>query len=208
MTIEQQLAAGIHAMGISVSEKDMSRLVAYLHLLEKWNHVYNLTAIREPEQMVALHLLDSLSVLPHIESASTLLDVGTGGGFPGIPLAIVRPELQVTLLDSSHKKTTFLKQAKAELELTNCEVVCQRVEVWKPGKQYDAVISRAFSELGDFVAQAGYLLAPHGVMLAMKGVHPYEEIARLPLTYRVENVVSLKVPSLSAKRHLVLLRAA
>jgi 16S rRNA (guanine527-N7)-methyltransferase len=208
MTTEQKLTDGLTVMGLSISASMHGKLIAYLHLLQKWNRVHNLTAVRDPEQMVVLHLLDSLSVVPHLARKRTLLDVGTGAGLPGIPLAIARPDLEVWLLDSSHKKTTFLQQAKTELALTNCAVVCERVETWKTGKVFDAVVSRAFSELSDFVVQAGHLLAPGGEMLAMKGVHPFDEIARLPNTHRVENVVELKVPLLDAKRHLVLLKAA
>ena len=208
MTLAQQLADGLAAMGLSLPSEGQARLTAYVCLIEKWNRVHNLTAVRDPEQMVALHLLDSLSVLPHLAGMRTLLDVGTGAGLPGIPIAIARPDLQVTLLDSIHKKTAFLQHAKTELALTNCEIVCERVEAWKPGRQFDGVVSRAFSDLCDFVTQAGHLVAPAGEMLAMKGVHPFEEIARLPKSHRVANVYELKVPSLDAKRHLVLMKAA
>ena len=208
MTIEARLAEGLAAMGIALDALAQAKLVAYLRLIEKWNKVHNLTAVREPGQMVVLHLLDSLSVLPHVAGAKTLLDVGTGAGLPGIPLAIARPDLAVTLLDSSHKKATFLRQAKAELPLPNVQIACERVEKWQPAAPFDIVVSRAFSELADFVEQAGHLLAPGGTMLAMKGVHPFEEIAKVPSSHRVENVVELTVPTLDAQRHLVLLKAA
>jgi 16S rRNA (guanine527-N7)-methyltransferase len=185
-----------------------SRFERYLELIAKWNRVHNLTAVREAEQMVVLHLLDSLSVLPHISAAGTLLDVGTGPGLPGIPLAIARPDLAVTLLDSSHKKCAFLRQAKTELGLANVQVVCERVENWKPAIRFDVVISRAFSELADFVVQARHLTAPGGQLIAMKGVHPFEEIARVPATHKVAKVLELAVPTLEAKRHLVFLEAA
>jgi 16S rRNA (guanine527-N7)-methyltransferase len=208
MTIEARLAEGLAAMGVALDASAQPKLVAYLRLIEKWNKVHNLTAVREPGQMVVLHLLDSLSVLPHVAGARTLLDVGTGAGLPGIPLAIARPDLAVTLLDSSHKKAAFLRQAKAELALPNVAVACERVEKWHPAAHFDIVVSRAFSELADFVLQARHLLAPGGTMLAMKGVHPFEEIAKLPATHRVENVVELTIPTLDAQRHLVLLKAA
>jgi 16S rRNA (guanine527-N7)-methyltransferase len=208
VTIEVRLAEGLAAMGIALDAPAQALLVAYLRLIEKWNKVHNLTAVREPAQMVVLHLLDSLSVLPHVAGARTLLDVGTGAGLPGIPLAIARPDLAVTLLDASHKKATFLRQAKAELALANVQVACERVEKWRPAAPFDIVVSRAFSELADFVLQAGHLVAPGGTMLAMKGVHPFEEIAKVPSTHRVENVVELTVPTLDAQRHLVLLKAA
>jgi 16S rRNA (guanine527-N7)-methyltransferase len=208
MSIESALSAGLSAMHLALPGAAMQKLVDYLRLIEKWNRVHNLTAVREPEQMVVLHLLDSLSVLPHLADAKTLLDVGTGAGLPGIPLAIARPDLSVTLLDSSHKKAAFLEQARAELALGNVHVVCERVEQWHPQRTFDVVVSRAFSELAEFVTQSAHLASPGGVMLAMKGVHPFDEIARLPATHRVENVIELEVPTLDAKRHLVLLKAA
>jgi len=208
MNLETTIAMGVSAMGLSVPPEAPARLAAYLQLLEKWNRVQNLTAVREPDQMVVLHILDSLSVLPHVEGARTLVDVGTGAGLPGIPLAIVRPALAVTLLDSSHKKASFLEQAKTELGLANVEVACARVEQWAPPAPFDVVVSRAFAELGDFVTQSKHLAAPGGRLLAMKGIHPFDEIQRLPKTHTVEGVVELSVPTLEAKRHLVLLKAA
>lgn len=204
MSLEPAIASGAAELGIEVSAAQVERLAAHLRLVEKWNRVHNLTAVREPEQMVALHLLDSLTLLPHLAGAHSLLDVGTGAGFPGIPLAIVRPELAVTLLDSSHKKCSFLEQARTELGLANLNVACARVEAWKPAAPYDAVASRAFAELSDFVTQARHLVAPGGRLLAMKGIYPFEEIARVPATHRVAGVIELKVPTLDAKRHLVL----
>lgn len=208
MSLEAMIAEGLAAMGLALPEGSAKRLADFLVLLEKWNRVHNLTAVREPEKMVVLHVLDSLSVLPHVAGAGTLLDVGSGAGLPGIPLAIARADLDVTLLDSSHKKASFLTQAKAELGLANVTIECERVEHWRPGRTFDVVLSRAFADLGEFVAQAQHLVRPGGSLLAMKGVYPFEEIARLPATHRVENVVELAVPSLAAKRHLVLLKAA
>jgi 16S rRNA (guanine527-N7)-methyltransferase len=147
-------------------------------------------------------------VLPYVESAGSILDVGTGPGLPGIPIAIVRPDARVTLLDSSHKKCAFLQQAKTELGLGNVEVVCDRVENWRPEGKFDAVVSRAFSDLGDFVAQAQHLVGPGGQLIAMKGVYPFDEIARVPATHRVARVLELHVPTLDAKRHLVFVEAA
>jgi 16S rRNA (guanine527-N7)-methyltransferase len=208
MTIESQIADGLGAMGIAIPAPAHARLAAYLELLSKWNRVHNLTAVRETEQMVVLHVLDSLSVLPHLMAAHRLLDVGSGPGLPGIPIAIARPDASVTLLDSSHKKAAFLQQAKAELELANVEVVCERVERWHPERRFDAVISRAFSDLADFIEQAQHLVAPGGQLIAMKGVYPFDEIARVPATHRVAQVVELQVPRLEAKRHLVFVEAA
>jgi 16S rRNA (guanine527-N7)-methyltransferase len=153
-------------------------------------------------------VLDSLSLLPHIGAARTLLDVGSGPGFPGVPIAIARPDLRITLLDSSHKKCTFLEQARTELHLANVAIACERVEQWRPTERFEAVVSRAFADLSDFVSQAGHLVAPGGRMLAMKGVYPFDEIARVPPSHRVAGVVELKVPSLEAKRHLVCVEAA
>ena len=208
MSLAAGIAEGAAAMGVDLGEEAIAKLAAYLELVEKWNRVHNLTAVREPAQMVTLHLLDSLSILPHIAKAATLLDVGTGAGLPGIPLAIARPALRVTLLDSSHKKCTFLRQAKTELLLDNVEVVCDRVENWKPESRFEVVVSRAFSDLADFIEQAKHLVAPGGRLLAMKGVYPFEEIARMPATHRVAQVIELRVPRLDASRHVVLVEAA
>jgi len=208
MSIATQIAEGLAAMGVDLPSAARERVEQHLHLIAKWNRVHNLTAVRETEQMVVLHLLDSLSVLPHVESARSMLDVGTGPGLPGIPIAIARPDARVTLLDSSHKKCAFLQQAKTELGLDNVEVVCDRVENWRSGGTFDAVVSRAFSDLGDFVAQAQHLVAPGGQLIAMKGVYPFDEIARVPATHRVARVLELHVPTLDAKRHLVFVEAA
>ena len=208
MSLEASIAAGLASMSIDATAEQKRRLSAHLELIAKWNRVHNLTAVREAEQMVVLHLLDSLSVLPYVCAAGTLVDVGTGPGLPGIPLAIARPDLGVTLLDSSHKKCAFLRQAKTELELANVDVACDRVEAWNPAIRFDIVISRAFSELSDFVVQARHLAASGGQLIAMKGVYPFEEIARVPATHRVAKVLELAVPSLEAKRHLVVLEAA
>ena len=154
--------------------------------------------------MLGHHLLDSLAVAPHLAGAS-LADVGSGAGLPGIPLALARPDVAVTLIESSHKKATFLRQAAIELALENVEVVNERVEAWAAAPRFAVVISRAFSDLPEFVALAGRLCADGGVLAAMKGVHPYEEIAQLPAPYRVRGVVALTVPGLDAERHLVLI---
>jgi 16S rRNA (guanine527-N7)-methyltransferase len=207
MSLDEQIAGGLAAMGLELPEAAVERFAQYLDLIAKWNRVHNLTAIRETDQMVVLHLMDSLSMLPHLEGARTMLDVGTGPGLPGIPVAIARPDVAVALLDSSHKKCTFLQQARTELGLSNVEVVCERVENWKPGRTFDAVVSRAFSDLADFVAQAQHLVAPGGRLIAMKGVYPFDEIARVPASHRVE-VLELRVPRLDAKRHLVFVEAA
>ncbi|HSJ97555.1 MAG TPA: 16S rRNA (guanine(527)-N(7))-methyltransferase RsmG [Myxococcota bacterium] len=208
MSLEQRIAEGIAAMALEVAPDAAGRMARHLELVEKWNRVHNLTAVREPDQMVTLHVLDSLALLPWLGPAASLVDVGAGAGFPGIPLALARAELEVTLVDSSHKKCAFLEQARAELAAANLTVACERVETWHPGRRFDIVASRAFADLADFIAQSQHLLAPGGRMLAMKGVYPYEEIARVPATHRVAQVVELHVPHLDAKRHLVVVEGA
>ncbi len=179
------------------------QLLAFAALLGKWNKVYNLTALRDETLVISHHLLDSLSVLPHLGAARRLADIGSGGGLPGIPLAIVRPEMQVALVESNQKKASFLTQAKIELGLANIEVHCVRVEDWQPAEKCDVVISRAFSDLAEFVRLSGHLLVEGGALLAMKGVHPYEEIAQLPAGWRVAEVTPLEVPGVEGARHLV-----
>lgn len=202
-----ELGRASAALGLALADTQVATLERYLDLLEKWNRVYNLTAIRERSRMVTHHLLDSLAVLPHVRGPR-VLDVGSGAGLPGIPLAVASPALHVTLLESNHKKSAFLTQAVAELPLANVQVVAERVESWQTETRFDTIVSRAFAELGEFATLAGRLLAPQGVLAAMKGVHPFEEIERLPQGYRVQQVVRLRVPGLDAERHLVLMGAA
>lgn len=208
MSLALPIDQGLAAMNVELPLPARENLAAHLELIEKWNRVHNLTAVRDTQQMVALHLLDSLSLLPHLRDAKSVIDVGTGPGFPGVPLAIARPGTRFTLLDSSHKKCAFLEQAKAELGLANVTVVCGRVEEYRPAERYDTVVSRAFADLADFINQSQHLAAPGGRFLAMKGVYPFDEIARVPSSHRVAEVVELAVPTLEAKRHLVLLEAA
>ena len=205
MSLENILAGGLKEMALDLDAATQSRLLNYVALIQKWNKVYNLTAVRDPEKMVVQHLLDSLAVLPHILGAR-IVDVGTGPGLPGIPLALANPELEVALLDSNHKKTSFLRQACLELGLKNVTVICERVESWQPTEKYDVVISRAFSDLSEFVSLALHLCKNTGQMLAMKGVYPHEELTRLPATVLLQGVEPLKVSGLDAERHLVLLR--
>ena len=164
-----------------------------------------MTAVRELERIVPLHLLDSLAVLPWVGDGD-LLDVGSGGGLPGIPLALVKPTLQVTLLDSNSKKSAFQQQAAIELGLRNIRVVCARIEQFRPTMPFSRIVSRAFSELSDFVAPTRTLLAPDGRWLAMKGVYPEDEIRRLPAGVVVEDVHRLVVPGVEGDRHLVVLK--
>jgi 16S rRNA (guanine527-N7)-methyltransferase len=205
MSLKEGLASGLKSLGLSLDAPTQQRLLDYLALMQKWNKVYNLTAVREPEKMLPLHLLDSLAVMPYVEG-KRLIDVGTGPGLPGIPLALANPTLDVTLLDSNHKKTGFLRQACLELGLGNASVVCDRVEAWRPDERYDTVISRAFSDLAEFVNLARHLCRDEGKMLAMKGVYPHEEISRLPAQVTLQRVVPLTVPGLAAERHLVEMR--
>jgi len=187
MSQAEQLEHGLAALGMALSASVQARLLAYVTLLYKWNKTYSLTALREQEKAVSHHLLDSLAVLPFIPDGN-LLDVGSGGGMPGIPLAIVRPELRVTLLDSNSKKAAFLQQAAIELALPNISVHGGRVEQYHPADGFVAITSRAFAELADFVTLSQHLLAPGGRWLAMKGLWPHDEIARLPETACVESV--------------------
>jgi 16S rRNA (guanine527-N7)-methyltransferase len=205
-----QLAQGLTELGIDLPSAAQEKLLAYATLLYKWNRTYSLTALREAEKAVSHHLLDSLAVLPFVPSVASgnLLDVGSGGGMPGIPLAIARPDLGVTLLDSNSKKAAFLRQAAIELALPNISVHCGRVEQYHPAVGFNSITSRAFSELADFVALSRHLLAPGGRWLAMKGVWPHEEIGRLPADVLVDSVHSLRVPGVEAERHLVVLRCA
>jgi 16S rRNA (guanine527-N7)-methyltransferase len=204
MTVELQLTAGIAALGLALPEGAEAKLLAYLTLLDKWNRVYNLTAVRDVERMVSHHLLDSLAAVPFFQGEA-VLDVGSGGGLPGIPLAIARPQLQVTLIDSIAKKTAFLRQAKADLGLANVNVVTGRVEDYRPESGFDVITSRAFSDLKEFVTLTRHLLKPAGRWLAMKGLMPHEEIASLPDWVRVSANHSLVVPGLGAGRHLIVL---
>ena len=204
MTLAQRLAQGVKELGVALPARAQERLLQYLALLQKWNRAYNLTAVREADKMVSHHLLDSLAVAPHVGRAS-LLDVGSGAGLPGIPLALALPGTRVTLIDSNHKKAAFLRQAVTELRLDNAEVICDRVDVWKPPARFEIVISRAFSDLSEFVTLAGRHVAAGECLAAMKGVHPHEEIAQLPQGWQVRQVVPLAIPELRAQRHLVLI---
>lgn len=201
------LEKGLSELGLPIGPDQQGLLLQYLLLLEKWNQVYNLTAIRDLTKMVAAHLLDSLSVVSRL-SGDSVLDVGSGAGLPGIPIAVAKPMCEVTLLDSNHKKAAFLRQAVADLALKNANVVCERVESWAAPKEFDVIISRAFSDLNEFVSLTGRLLAPGGVIAAMKGLHPFEELERLPSGFRVKEVRALQVPGLEAERHLVLIERA
>lgn len=197
-----QLVAGVEAMGLqsTVTPEMQTQCLAYLSLLQKWNKVYNLTAVRDPQEMLILHLLDSLSVLPYIQ-AGHLLDVGSGGGLPGLVIAITRPDVQVTTIDTVQKKTIFMRQVKAELGLSNVDVVHARVESYVPPSPFTQVISRAFSDIALFKQLTSHLMAPHGHWLAMKGLVPTEELAAAGV--HPKEVIRLQIPNLQAERHLI-----
>ena len=203
MTLAQELTAGLMQMGLEATPEQQEKLLDYLALLHKWNGIYNLTAIRKPEQMVSSHLLDSLSVLPYLWP-QRWLDVGCGGGLPGLVLAVMRPDWSFTLLDSNSKKTGFVQQAVIELDLSNVEVRCERVERWQAKQKFDGIISRAFAEAADFVTLTRHLLEEGGHWAAMKGA-PEQELARLPADVQVKKVITLQVPGLEAARSLVVL---
>jgi len=207
MTIGEALAAGVAALGLDVDDAIQARLLAYLTLLEKWNRTHNLTSIRDPLGMLRDHLLDSLAVLPYLPDRPSLrlIDVGSGGGLPGVPLAIARPRWHITLLDSNQKKSAFLRQLAAELRLSNVEVETARAESFAPAKLFEVATARALSNLAQFAAWAVHLLAPGGQLFAMKGAYPREEIAALPQSIRVAATHKLEVPGLAAERHLIIM---
>jgi len=198
------LAKGLAELGLDLTEAQQQKLLAFRDLLLKWNKIYNLTALRDPAQAISHHLLDSLAILPHIGDGN-LLDVGSGGGLPGIPLAIARPELAVSMVDTVQKKTTFLQQAVIELALRNVTVHHARVEEMQG--QYAQISSRAFAEIGLFISLTRHLLAPDGRWLAMKGMRPDDELKALPADITVEAIIPLTVPGLDAERHLIILKA-
>ena len=204
------LRTGIDVLRLAIDRGAQDKLLAYITLLDKWNHTHNLTAIRDRGQMITHHLLDSLAVVPHLPARAGLrvADVGSGGGLPGVPLAIARPTWHVTLIDSNRKKTAFLNQAAIELPLSNVEVVAARVEHFLPSRRFDVVLSRAYSTLGTFVRQSEHLLAPDGQWVAMKGSIPDDELAALPAEVRVEATLELHVPGVEGERRLVIMKAA
>ena len=200
-----QLETYSNSLGIAKNHQGWGRLIDYLYLLDKWNKVYNLTSIRNLDEMFTKHILDSMAVAPYINS-ERLIDVGTGGGLPGIPLAILFPERQVDLLDSNSKKTRFLIQAKAELKLDNVEVIKHRVETYQPAVMYDGVVSRAFASLDDMLPLTKHLLADGGCWWAMKSQKTQEELEQLPNFAKMVQVFDLVVPNLEAERTLIQLK--
>ena len=203
-----RLMTGANEMGVALSEGQASKLLDYLDLLQKWNKAYNLTAVRDRPAMLVQHLLDSLSIVPHLPPGD-LLDVGSGGGLPGIPLAILQPDRSITLIDTVGKKVAFLKQAAMTLGLKNVSVVSDRIESWEPPAQhvdgFKLITARAYATLATLIGQTRRLLAKNGGWYAMKGVFPDAEMAELPPDVVVKAVIPLQVPSLDAARHLIVL---
>ncbi|CAA0104344.1 Ribosomal RNA small subunit methyltransferase G [Zhongshania aliphaticivorans] len=202
--LKNRLLAGIADLDINVSDAQSELLISYLNLLQKWNKAYNLTAIRDPAMMVSKHLLDSLSIAPYI-NAMRYLDVGTGAGLPGIPLAILYPEKHFSLLDSNGKKTRFLIEVRQQLKLENVSVHTERVELFTPESAYDGVLSRAFASLQDMVTGCEKHLLPGGKLYAMKGIFPETELSQVPKHFIVEHSYSLSVPNVDEERHLLVL---
>ncbi len=198
---------GLPELGVVASAGAIAALAQYVDLIVKWNKVYNLTAIQDPERMATDHILDSLAIVPHVRP-ERILDVGSGAGLPGIPVALARPQWRVTLLDASHKRCAFLRQVIIELGLHNVEVACERIENHRPGRPFDTIVSRAFAETALFARVAVSSLAPDGRMLAMKGTYPQDELSRLPPEVSVQDVVKIDVPGLGAQRHLVIMTKA
>ena len=194
------LVDGLHQLRLEPDAAPV--LMRYLYQLERWNTVYNLTAVRRIDDMVSRHIFDSLAVQPYLHG-QWILDVGSGAGLPGIPLALINPQRQFCLLDSNTKKTRFLTQMTIELSLNNATIAACRIEQHCPHSYYDTVISRAFASLSEFAALAGPFCAPGGRLLAMKGTYPEDELESLPAAYRVMAVYRLEVPGLDAERHLV-----
>jgi 16S rRNA (guanine527-N7)-methyltransferase len=196
--LKKILEQGLLELNLNLSPEQIKQLLDYLALLQKWNKVYNLTAITNLVEMVSLHLLDSLSIIPHLKGV-TILDVGTGAGLPGLILAIARPDWQVTLLDSNSKKTRFLIQTMAELQLQNVKVVCSRVEHWQTKEKFEVITSRAYSDLKQFCEQCFPFCEPRGCLAAMKGKLPTDELEKIP-HYQI---IPLTVPYLTQERHLI-----
>jgi 16S rRNA (guanine527-N7)-methyltransferase len=208
MSLSTLLPESTAALGFDLSPEAGARLLEHLAMVQKWNRVHNLTAIRDPEMMLAAHVLDSLAVVPYI-AGPRITDIGSGAGFPGIPLALARPDCHITLIESNHKKAAFLQQVRIDLQLKNVRVVNRRAEEFQVAEGFDTVISRAFASLADFARLAGHLcLRREGRLVAMKGMYPHEELLQLPTRFAVEKVLPVTVPGLEAKRHLVIIKAS
>jgi 16S rRNA (guanine527-N7)-methyltransferase len=200
------LASGIKDLQLDLNQQQHEQLLDYLALLFKWNAVYNLTSVRDPMQMMTHHLLDSLAAVSSFAGARNVLDVGAGGGLPGVVLAIARPDMKVAMIDTVHKKTAFLTQVKAELGLANVTVHTKKVQDLEVAAKFDVITSRAFADLSDFVNWSGHLLAEGGQFIALKGTAPPEEQERLPAAWKVTELRPIQVPGLQAERHLVFIQ--
>jgi 16S rRNA (guanine527-N7)-methyltransferase len=200
--LSAQLVKGLHSLGLQVTQEQQKSLLDFVALLVKWNRVYNLTAVREADKMLTRHILDSLSILPYLKGPR-IIDVGSGPGLPGIPLAIVKPDFQFVLLDSNRKKTRFMQQAKTELHLDNVKVECARAENFHPAESFDSVISRAFASLSQIVAWSSHYCRENTALFAMKGAVSETEIAELPKSFEIKAMHKLDYPGLDADRYLV-----
>lgn len=202
---KQTLTTGLAKLNITLTDAQLDQCLTFIELLKKWNKAYNLTAITDSEQMVIKHLLDSLALIPHLPKGS-IIDVGSGAGLPGIPLAIALPTQAFTLLDSDGKRTRFCTQAKIELQLKNLTVINQRAEKYLPDHGYDVVLSRAFTNLPEMLHKTAQLCCNNGLFLAMKGQYPQRELEQLPTGYKVEQITELTVPMLNEDRHIVYIK--
>lgn len=202
VNLARQLQQGLQSLDIELSDDQQARLISFVELLVKWNRVYNLTAVRDPAQMLDRHILDSLSVLPYL-SGTRIIDIGAGAGIPGIPLAIAQPNNEFVLVDSNRKKTRFMQQAKIDLSLGNVEVFHSRVENFQPEQLFDSVISRAFTSLQQMAQWSSHLLKKEGVLFAMKGSYPEQEISELANSFEIKAVRKIEYPGLNADRYLV-----
>lgn len=202
--LDTLLADGLKQLGLTFDTETQAALRRYVDLLGRWNRTYNLTAVRDPVEMVTRHLLDSLAIAPFVHGPR-VIDVGTGAGLPGIPLALAHPALAFVLLDANAKKTRFLVEVQGQLKLRHVEVVQARVEAYRPEQPFDTVLSRAFASIADMLKTAGHLCRPGGQLLAMKGTYPAEELAEMPAEYRLVRTEALRVPGLDAERHLVII---
>lgn len=202
--LSSRLMPGLKGLGVSLPDSDRQRFIAYVRLLAKWNNAYNLTAVRDPEEMITRHVLDSLTLLPYLHGQRQL-DIGSGAGLPGIPLAVARPDLSFTLIDANAKKIRFIVQTIGELDLKNVDAVQARVENYRPALKFDTLMSRAFASIADMLTHTRHLCAPDGRFLAMKGMNPREELTALPAGYAVREVVALQVPGLDAARHVAII---
>ncbi|WP_404359567.1 16S rRNA (guanine(527)-N(7))-methyltransferase RsmG [Methylotuvimicrobium sp. KM1] len=198
-TCRKRLQAGLDELNLTLGDEQIDRLLSFIGLIDKWNKAFNLTSIRDQEAMVSLHLLDSLAVLPYV-TGQKVIDIGTGAGLPGIPLAVCRPDKTFTLLDSNSKKTRFVQQAVLELKLTNVQVCHGRVEDFASEHLFDTVITRAFTNLPDMLKMTGHLIAPGGVLLAMKGQYPEQELQQIG---DGATVIPIRVPGIEAQRCLI-----